>query len=166
MITDSDPSGKSIQYFYDSKGNNVKQILRSGKEILFTYDDFNNLIKKEVLGDTKSLVEYTYDSNNQLIRMKDSLGTTTYDYFRDGKLKSKTHPDNLSLTYNYDLQGNLIESKDIEGNKTRFHYSPLNGKLIKSEFINLNTAKTLHENSNYDGLGRIKQRNLANSSEV
>ncbi len=166
LVKDIDSTGKSIQYFYDHAGNVIKYISRSGKIINFYYDYFNNLIRKEILNDvTPYSIEYQYDINNRLQVVKDNLGSTRYEYYLDGRLKKLVYPDNKTIYYNYNLQGSLTEIRDIEGNRTRYYFDSINGKLIKSEFIRTQ-GEIISENYEYDKLGRLKKTIMPNGTYI
>ena len=167
MVLDSDPSGKTIKYSYDSKGNISHQILRSGKEIQYTYNGFNKVLKKEVVGEgAKYSSTYEYDPATQnLLSMTDATGITGYKYNLDGSLRSVTYPDNNKITYKYDLQGHPIGLTDVAGSQTVYHFSHTNGKLEKTEFIT-NKDGSQVELYSYDGFGRISKKTMPNKAET
>ena len=78
-------------------------MLLEGKK--YVYDDVGNLKEiRESTGDFNKLVEYTYDSQNQL---------TSEAYYKSGEAKAY-----LTYYYTYDTAGNLLTVSQKEGDTT------------------------------------------------
>ena len=78
-------------------------MLLEGKK--YVYDDVGNLKEiRESTGDFNKLVEYTYDSQNQL---------TSEAYYKSGEAESY-----ITYNYTYDTAGNLLTVSQKKGNTT------------------------------------------------
>ena len=150
------------------KNNNVKKILFSDSENLlnnrtycYTYE-FKNLIKEEVyIGllnyDTQSnnltkilLTNYTYDNYGNITSINRKIKTNEYSslpseiiytYNTSNVYLLKSYSvDDISYQFNYDLEGNLLNFKDLT---LSYKY----GKLVNIESINSNLQISYEYNS-------------------
>jgi RHS repeat-associated protein len=101
------------QYEYDATGNRVKSH-RSG---LYRCDGANRLLETDTRLDT-------YDANGNLISRADKTTgkTTVYSYDSENQLVRIEHPSGEITVYQYDALGRRI-LKDHDGTKTRYVYA-------------------------------------------
>ncbi|WP_373998294.1 FG-GAP-like repeat-containing protein [Bdellovibrio bacteriovorus] len=118
-------------YAYDSKHrlinetlepNNINSFLKND----FAYDDFGNVILKEIYGSNlpKRSEIISYDSQGYYqISKQNSYGHSTYFEYdpKYGQLTKITDPNNLKTFFEYDLLGRLVSEKRSDG--TKIHYS-------------------------------------------
>jgi len=132
-----DPSGSGVsasdyeQYGYDNNGNRTSFRTRSGKEILYEYDNLNRMTKKDIPDTTSQDVYYGYDLRGLQISAR--FGSTTgagvtrlYDGF--GRLSKETNSSSgssLALESQYDEHGNRVRLTFPDSNYFTYHYDKL-----------------------------------------
>ena len=80
------PSGRFLQYTYDSSARRTRMIDQDGSEVNYSYDAFDRLTSLKGEGGTL-IAGYTYDSAGKLSRRDLANGTwTTYEYDLLGRL--------------------------------------------------------------------------------
>lgn len=132
---------------YDYAGNLIKSTDANGNETKYVYDDLSRLIK--VIDANGQETNYSYDELNQLVKISTNEYTRTKEYDQLGRV-IKSCDESLNPSYfNYDGNGNLVWSKDKEGQIQTYNYNNLN-RLNERYFGN---EKTAYE---YDAAGRIK----------
>ena len=112
----------SADYSYDDKGNILSKSYGENNKTVNTYDDKGKIISTSYAGKT---VNYTYDSNEQMIGANG-------DYY--------------SASYTYDNRGN-ITSKTINGTETEFTYA---NSGWKDQLISVNYVELT-----YDEIGNV-----------
>lgn len=132
-----DPSGSGVsasdyeQYGYDNNGNRTSFRTRSGKEILYEYDNLNRVTKKDIPDITSLDVYYGYDLRG--LQTSARFGSTTgagvtrlYDGF--GRLSKETNSSSGSsraLESQYDEHGNRVRLTFPDSNYFTYHYDNL-----------------------------------------
>lgn len=182
ILTDTDPSGKTTSYSYDSLGNQTLiSIPHQNKIIEKKYDFKNNLIQTiETAGNLQSVERKEYDILNRQVASTDRFGQTTYfEYDAFDRLTKVIHPSVLdehekfiqpTFLYTYDIFGNVLTVTDPKGYTTRKDYN-LRGSPTKiyypdgtQEMFKYDPEGTLHRSMTrdqiitvyeYDYLGRI-----------
>ncbi|WP_162198688.1 DUF2341 domain-containing protein [Methanosarcina sp. 1.H.A.2.2] len=150
----SDQSGLSVTYEYDATGrptvitntdgttlrynyelDNTKITNQNGVDKTLTSDVFGNIVKVYEFNEGETYVtSYDYDALNNLIEISPGSpvipGTRppssvclTYDSL--GRKVAMDDPDMGSWTYEYDLNGNLINQTDSRGVSTILNYDDL-----------------------------------------
>jgi len=138
-----DERGWTKYFTYDANGNTTSTVDQEGHETQASYDLANNnlLWSKDALGRQTT---YSYDTTGTLVQSVTSpIGTTLFDYYNDGLLKTTTdalgHTTdfayntagnltkitdaiNTSTTMDYDAAGRMTAVTDAEGNKSQFAY--------------------------------------------
>lgn len=131
------PNGSGInssdyeQYDYDENGNRTYYRTRSGREINYTYDNLNRMLKKDIPASTVQDVYYGYDLRGLQLyaRFASATGngiTRVYDGF--GNLKQKTNNTSgtsLALSNEYDAHGNRTKLTHPDGKHFTYHYDNL-----------------------------------------
>ncbi|MBR2465874.1 MAG: hypothetical protein IKB38_02955 [Clostridia bacterium] len=158
----TEPTKKEYDYFYNEKGELIKEIcssLSGISSVIYTYDD-SNLIKKVSTaegGYTTSSV-YTYDNNNNLIRQTLSdqdgeLNSTVYVYDSKNNLIKKEYTAasgyTSSTVYTYDDRNNIVKetstSQNSDGLHTTVYTYDENGNLIKRTYTTPSGEETCYE---------------------
>lgn len=143
---------------YDSAGNyETENEDELGFKEKSSYDSYGNkLTETDAKGEVK---EYQYDSSNQLKKLILSTGTTIqYEYDKNGSMTSKkivpTEGDAQEYTYQYDVNGDLVETTGPLNEVTKNEYDS-NGNKIKTVLPNNQTLSWV-----YDGTDRIKSEKI------
>ena len=128
---------KSLNYVYSLRNNenveSVNIINKRGIQSVQRYDENGNMIALEQSGKTYT---YSYDSNNNLIKITKPKGNITQNsYDTKGNLVSqcqKTSESDAGICQHflYDSQNNLIQNTDALGNVTSIEYNE-NNKVTK-----------------------------------
>ncbi|WP_229390883.1 DUF2341 domain-containing protein [Methanosarcina sp. DH2] len=148
----SDQSGLSITYEYDTVGrptvitntdgttlryhyklSNTTITNQNGVNKTLTSDVFGNIIKVyEFNGNETYITSYSYDARNNLIEITPGCNnpqappSVCFTYDSLGRKVAMNDPDMGSWTYEYDLNGNLLNQTDARGVSTILSYDDLN----------------------------------------
>ena len=103
-----DTNGNETHYVYGEKGELISKAYPNGKRVEYEYDEDLNLAKLKTDGKE---VGYSYDNYGRLISKKLPSGIeSSYEYNDMGLLGELTHKKNSRIiekyTYGYDLMGN------------------------------------------------------------
>jgi RHS repeat-associated protein len=145
-------NGKVCINTYDNKGRIIKEKISNGAETSFAYDEFGRVIKKtlpEVLDENGEPyfpeIFYEYDTNGNVICETSPSGAKTISEYNIFKKPIKTiFPDGSIITNSYYNNGELKESVDKDGTKTRYVYDALNRLILKQ-------SELFEERWEYDG---------------
>ena len=146
--------GTGITFTRDSLGRIVSASeTRSGTDEIinkteYTYDSNNNLIcVKDNAGKT---VNFTYDNNHNMISMIDASGmeVARNEYDEDGRLAATVDSQGNRITYTHDIDGRREVVRDKLGNATVYTYDE-NGNILQivDAFGNI-TQNTYDDNNN------------------
>jgi RHS repeat-associated protein len=139
--------GNTTTDTYDADGNLTQVVDAVGAKSTYTYDQLDRRTGVSYSDGTPS-VTYSYDADNNVIKMIDGTGTTSYTYNNvdeltgtkegtsgfsytytpDGLVSSRTYPDGLSITATYNGDDDLA-SITSGGATTDYAYDP-DGNLI------------------------------------
>ncbi|MDR1688074.1 MAG: hypothetical protein LBS21_05625, partial [Clostridiales bacterium] len=118
----TDVNGNAIGYTYDEAGNLIKLTYPAGEVVSYTYDALNRITA--VTDYNGRITKYEYDKNSRLVkttRPDGSVEEITYD--RAGRMTAKidkaaTGELISQYEYTYNANGDIIEEKDLPGNRT------------------------------------------------
>ncbi|MCM1497040.1 MAG: DUF6531 domain-containing protein [Clostridium sp.] len=139
-------------YEYDALGRITRQTDEAGV-IEYTYDANDNVLKvQETVGDKTSTITRTYDGLNRVTSYEDARGNQIgYRYDRAGNLVKLVYPNGEKVTYTYDRNGNPKTVTDWNGRTTAYAYDE-NARLVKTE-----RPDGTVETRSYDRAGRLTQ---------
>src|SRR5690606_4124080 len=69
---------------------------------------------------------YDYDILSNLKTVSQGVQTRTFSYSSLSRLPSATNPESGTISYSYDLNGNLTQKDDARGVRTSYVYDALN----------------------------------------
>ena len=156
-----DATGLMIGYRYNAEGACIETIYYDTQQSL---DDFLKDTPKTSLNDAHHID--TYNSLNQKISTLSADGyLTTYTYNQEGLLQSSTryyskpqngapiaHPNDETITYDYDERGNLILENHQNGASIIYRYNDANLCIEKST----QSADMMRKQCfRYDAMGRV-----------
>ncbi|SFB37041.1 Ig-like domain-containing protein, partial [Clostridium frigidicarnis] len=144
------PKKELTIYNYDNNGNLIEQIEGNGNKTTFVYNVANKKIKtiessiNEEGISSDSLENLTYDSSGNIKTKKDRNGKVTiFTYDIHGRIISEGVGD-LSITFDYDNNGNQISLKDATGTTIR-EFDGLN-RAISKEVPAIGKSTYVYEN--------------------
>ncbi|WP_024955749.1 RHS repeat domain-containing protein [Sulfurospirillum arcachonense] len=166
-----------IKYYdvYNKKIQTVK-IGFNGRYILedILYDERGRIASYSLpyfKGEKAYFINLTYDLQNRITivdkpAVDEQRAVTSYVYNEDGTI-SITYPDNRvevvredgkvdTITYTYDVLGNLIKTVDTNGKTTNISYDALN-RIVKKEVLsnaNQDITYNVYDRANY-GIGKL-----------
>lgn len=170
-VTNSDSS--SVEYAYDVKSRLQSETYKDAggnvlRQIGYTYDAVGN---RSTLNDSGTTTTYTYNANDQLTSdgastfAYDANGNTLsrtfggdsirYDYDPRDRLAQITQPDNSTLTYTYDADGNRVRAAGSDGSATNYLVDPT--KRAAQVVVETDSNGNVVASYTY-GLGLISQR--------
>ena len=134
-------------------------INRDGQAIGYTYYP-NGLMASETFpGGSQDT--FTYDSQQNLVSMTDSTGTTTFAYDAADQLTKVTYPGGSFLEYTYNSAGQRIQMTDQTGFTVNYQYNAL-GQL--SELTD--GSGDLIVSYSYDAAGRLSSEQFGNGTST
>jgi RHS repeat-associated protein len=134
MVTETDPLGKVTRYTYDQNGWPAGTRIANGQSIQYGYDSDGRLTSQRELAAAGALVRsitFSYDAEDNLLSWSDGTFSSAisyddagrmasetvgygaftlshaYNYHPNNQLKTYTGPDGVTLSYNYDANGQL-----------------------------------------------------------
>lgn len=170
------PLGMSETFSYDAAGNLVTRTGFDGSTTRYDYDERNRLVRKTpdprlsltpvtftytatgrraTMNDASGTTSYEYDERDRLIRKETPVGTLTYAYEADGRLRSirSSNAQGTSVRYTWDAARRLASAVDERpgGGTTTYEYDA-DGNLISRLFAN--GVRADHRS---DGSGRLAE---------
>ncbi len=158
-----DPQGLALttSFRYDAQGRLLREVDPSGRVSEYRYDREGRLT--ETASDPAGLnlrTTYRYDAQGRRVEVVEGIKgsdtsatrTTHYGYDKLGRRTSESvDPSglNLTTTYAYDDNGNVIRRTDANGQTTRYYYSESNQLIYTFDALG---APTRHW---YDTSGRL-----------
>jgi RHS repeat-associated protein len=194
-----DPIGTITSNTYDTMGRVALQEIKSPCGVLlrrsyYRYDDVGNLIRKYenqiVEGCTEKTIQtsFEYDCRDREISIYEAYLTpeqkiTRREYNSIGKISRTIKPDGVSIDYNYDLFGRLVDVNDSNGTiHYQYTYDKNNNILSVLDVLRGEYTTRKYDPNNrltteilgngiileyvYDSLGRIIQMNLPDQSNI
>ena len=169
------PGGSVTQYEYDTLSRLIKETDALGNSDYYSYYDVderlgktkdkNNVIttyeydyvednyayqsgwlSSKIIGD--KTINYTYDDWANYAQINDGGSVTSYTYTGNNLLKTKTTPDNKTITYEYDARRNISKVTDYSGTETTYTYDAANRMISAAS----NGLTTQYEYENEQGL--------------
>ncbi|MTI58360.1 S8 family serine peptidase, partial [Geosporobacter ferrireducens] len=124
LIEVAAPDGSRTKYTYDLKGNLITKADGNGNTIIYEYNR-RNLLAREILpgGRTGEKGSYIYRSDK----------ITSFTYYGDGSLESKTDPVGQRFGCSYDLHGRLIKETVNGTVKKEYTYDPNGNPLTMTD---------------------------------
>ncbi len=198
LVSQEDANGHVTRYEYDANGQLLVKTYPLGQTEKFRYDEVGNVMAFTNAND--QLVTYSYDSQNRLVsevrpeqtilfsytptnqlaKVVDDRGETSYTYDLRDRLTSKTEPDGTRTEFSYDGAGNrtsvvtpggarffsydranqLTSASDVSDRTTRWTYDPV-GRVSSTQYPN-----SLTEEFTYDSRGLLVGASTFNDSGV
>ncbi|KKQ34728.1 MAG: hypothetical protein US52_C0049G0006, partial [candidate division WS6 bacterium GW2011_GWA2_37_6] len=120
QIKEVDALGNSWTYQYDPAGNRTLRVDANGKRTNYSYYPDDEL--KEVKYQGAYNLTYSYDPNNNKTQIKDSIGTSLFNY--DALNRNISVKDSLgrNLQYAYDPVGNRTSVVYSDNSKVNYGY--------------------------------------------
>ena len=148
------PLGMFETMTYDAAGDLKTKTDFNGKTTTYAYDNVNRLTSKAPDASFgEPAVSFTYTATGQRQNMVDASGTTAYSYDSRDRLKQKVTPEG-TLTYTYDLAGDLatVRSSNAGGTSVDYSYDALN-RLSTAKDNRLAAGTTTYT---YDNAGNLQ----------
>jgi YD repeat-containing protein len=116
-----DPNGRATRYYYDEFDQLARVVDAAGKVSQFMYNKGKLMQVQDANLNTTS---YEYDKLSRLTTVHHPAGpTSSYTYYGDGLLKTKTDGKGQTITYVYDKLKRLKEKQYPDGKKIVYAYS-------------------------------------------
>ncbi len=147
------PDDTTTDYSYDFRGKLLTQTDALGRVTRYSYDLAGQLVSVTSAHGLPeaSTVRYEYDDAGRQVKAFDALNhPTTLGYDALGRLVTVTDALNHTVLANsYDVLGQLISSRDANGNMTAYSYDA-RGRRTRMTY-----ADNTFTQSSYDGAGRL-----------
>ena len=142
MIRMTNPEGITVTYEYDSLGRKSRIYNRSGMEVRYEYDCLDRL--EQITYGNGIVTRYQYDDSGNISQLETKAGdkillSFRYEYDGNGNRTSKIgeqklaggESSNLSVTYHYDIRGQLLE-ENRNGDACCYTYDAAGNRLQKA----------------------------------
>ena len=161
LLTDVLSSGKETTYSYDNRSITTTIAGRSSTK---TTDAWGNIVTS--IDSEGNEVHYEYHSNGKPAKITTDGSSVTMEYDEAGNQISLSDPDAGTITYEYAADGNLLKQKDAKGVETVNTYDS-RGRLTTTKIGNSysNTIKKSYGNSEYNK-HRLKTWKIGTQSYV
>ncbi|MEM7474008.1 MAG: putative Ig domain-containing protein [Planctomycetota bacterium] len=120
LISVTDPLLRVTHYEYDALGNRTVTTLADGSTLTVTTDV--NGLQKSVTDASGVQVQYEYDDFGRLTAVLEAGARTTYEYDVNGNLIETVDPLGNTTTYTNDALGRVIEKTYADGLSESFEY--------------------------------------------
>lgn len=147
------------EFIYDDFGN-LKQV-KIGNETIVTknYEDNNGNLTQETFGNNQSIL-YTYDRFNRITKKQGTNGSYTYTYNADSNIKSIVdNINNNTKNFTYDLAQRLVKQVNSNGFTIQNGYDINNNINNKKYSINNNEKNVKYNFDSYNRLNSIIDAN-------
>ena len=154
LITDRNGGVRVLEY--DDRGNVVREIDASGRQIVRTFDDRDNRLSETAPHDPGSAeppTTYTYDDRDNVTSTTDPEGNTTeFTYNARRQVLSITDPRQKTTTNVYDTAGNLTSTTDALGQALTFNHDGQGNVRNQTAVVNGTAQTTTYEHDPYGNL--------------
>lgn len=142
----------NVYYNYDND-NIINSISACGYDIFYEKDELQRINKKKITKDNVEYnIQYSYTdlSNGRTTTQVKSLKNgnndeLNYTYDNNGNIKTISKGNELKQTYYYDSLGQLIRENDKEQNKTITYSYDIGGNILNKKEYEYTTTDTLQE---------------------
>ncbi len=155
LVKETDELGRSIQYKYDNRGNEIAVIYPDSTTVEMEYANDRLTALTNQNGATWT---WEYNKNNELKYRVTPDGAVTHFEYQQGLLKKVTDAKGQSIQLEHDAQYNLIETTYFNNQKNTWEYDSL-GNCIKTTDVRGNINQY-----DYDLLGRMTQIHQADGN--
>ncbi|MCX4299536.1 MAG: YD repeat-containing protein [Lachnospiraceae bacterium] len=136
VVCITDPTGKKEQYQYDKEGHLIEKTDRNNITPQFAFNIYGvplyRRVKNRILEES-----YQYTPEGFMKAAISSGMYYSYEYNKMGQIAKKSVSGRTLLTYNYDLNENLIHQKDVTGKVTEYTYNGLDGLRRKIPIVEM-----------------------------
>ena len=137
----------TVSYTYDSNGNLINVVDKTGNNTGFTYEEHLVTGISNVAGTTVST--NIYDDDGRLISTTDADGNTiTFDHDIDARVETVTNRLGYTTVYSYDEMGNVLTVTDARGNTTTYTYDSNNNKTSETDPLGNTITYSYDANNN------------------
>lgn len=155
------------EYVYDDLNRMIRVNFPGGASVGYDYDESGKIIK--IIYPTKEEVIYGYNDDNQLIKVTDQANTTVYEYASDkktGNLVKKILPNGVWTEYVYDAAKRItdVRNKMSDGsNISSYHYDydANNNRIFVEETASGRTKTVSYV---YDKLNRLTRADYSDGT--
>lgn len=160
LVSATDPLLQTTTMEYDTIGNLASMTDRRGRITKYFYDAANRLVAVDFLDNGVGADEVrTYDPYGNLQSIGNGAVTYTYEYDDLDRLRRKTDSrGGKSLSWDYDIVGNIIRRTGYEGHVTSYTYDSSN------RLVSTSNPDFLGASYHYDRAGRLLDRILSNAA--
>jgi RHS repeat-associated protein len=117
------PEKGSVRFIRDAVGRMTELVMPGGQQYRFRYDAKGRLL--EVLNPMGYRVDIGYDSMDRVIKIADDEGSFAYTYNVEGSLVQSRDMEGHIRRFEYDQQGQLIRQIDAQNGEWRYTYDRL-----------------------------------------
>ncbi len=145
LIVNAD-TDEQEEYIYTPDGNLDTTIYPSGNKIKYVYDKYGQVT--EIYFNDELQTQREYDTNGNLIKMTDSLGTVLYEYDACSRITKITYSDGKIVTYEYDEFSNVTKIGYPDETFVEYEYDAKQCMISMTGRDGLVTTYAYDENAN------------------
>ncbi|MDD5435855.1 MAG: DUF6531 domain-containing protein, partial [Nitrospira sp.] len=168
--TAKDPNGTTTIFTYDSYGNPFTSKTAARPVVKYTYDIIGRMTDLYDQENPTIPTHFEYDKRGLLQSKTDLLGKiTTYTYYYDGSLLTKTDRNNTAqtpttITYSYIPSGKIDTITYADASQVKFYYNNLDQLIGMDDFVCAASSSCTGNSVPYvyDAAGRLKSMKDSN----
>lgn len=150
LVSRANAQGQTEQKFYDEAGNLIREIDPVGGVTEYTYDEFGHIAtKRDADG---YLTGYTNDKDGNILKEIGPVGDLNGDSSINAADLAVAEAAGNYLAYEYDSAGNVLSSRDRNGNVTENEYD-----------AQANLVRTTYPDSSYEQFWHDAEGNVIKS---
>lgn len=168
----TDPSNKTATFHSNAAGELEYQIDRNGRRIDFAYDNAHRPVRESWDTSPARVTDYGYNAAGQLTSASDPDSTVGLTYTNNGLVRTTSSSGSggpsITVTYDYDLNDNVIRVGDSLGGHTDYQYDALDRLTnIKQSGTSVNEKRVDLVYDNASLLSQLKRfANLSGTQAV
>jgi RHS repeat-associated protein len=143
------PDGRIVRYRYDREQDLLRIVNEVGEEHLLLRSGEGRIVEERTFDGRN--IRYRHDVTGQITRIIRGDQATDFEYDAVGRLLARTHADDTSELFAYDLAGRLVRSASSEAT-CLFEYDA-RGNVVREALTH--AGRTTVNEKAFDGLGKV-----------
>ena len=138
----TNPVSKTTSYTYDPDGSLATETTPDGATVSDSYNQDDELTGTSYSGGHPAAVSYGYDPDGRMTAMSDGTGSSSWTYNSLGQLTGTTNGAGQSVSYGYDLAGNItsITYPGTAGHTVDYVYNDAGEESSVSDWLGNSTS--------------------------
>jgi RHS repeat-associated protein len=110
--------GAATVHEFDARARVVRRVLPTGAEWTYSYDDADRVVEVTATGGATTVLRYAGDERSP-VEIVDPEGGVSRMTVAGGLVREVVDPDGVTVGFEFDADGNIVETIDADGNVAR-----------------------------------------------